>query len=431
MIVSLIFLISIIFVEPPVWAGKKVTKKLVLVPSVFLKWPDDGPEHAIIVDKSLQKIYIYKKGSPPVIVKTYHCSTGENEGPKTEQDDKKTPEGIYYITKSFVERELSPVYGVRAFPLDYPNSLDLKEGRQGYGIWFHGTNKPLKPNDTNGCIALENGDIDQMASYIRLYDTPVIISRQMIMVSQSQIKRDRTELEDIIENWRLAWEGKDINRYISYYSPAFSSGGKDREEWRAYKKRLADKYQSISVKVSDMLLLVNGETALASFTQQYETGSLKSTGRKRLYLKRNSRDWKIFAEKFDGSDVTRLAAVPKKPSPQEEIDKFIQGWLRSWETKRLAAYISCYDPSFESRDMDLRGWQQHRAKLNRKYHSLNINIGRIKIDKLSDQKAEISFIQNYRADRYHDYGLKTMILIKEGKDWKIRKEEWTPLKKAN
>jgi len=420
-------LITIFFIEHQVWASKKVTKKLNLVPSVFLKWPDEGPEHAIIVDKSLQKIYIYKKGSTPKLVKTYNCSTGENDGPKTKQNDKKTPEGIYYITKSFVKRELSPIYGVRAFPLDYPNSLDIKEGRQGYGIWFHGTNKPLKPNDTNGCIALENYDIDQMGTYIRLHETPVIISRKLSMVSQSKIEQDKMELEDIIEKWRYAWEGKDINRYMSYYSPAFSSGGKNWQEWRAHKRRLADRYKSISVKVSDILLLANGEKALASFTQQYETTGLKSTGRKRLYLKRNSKEWKIFAEKFDGSGVTRLASVPEKLSPQEEIEKFIQRWLRSWEKKNIEAYISCYDPSFESRGMDRKGWQQHRAKLNRKYHSLNINISQIKIEKISNQSAEISFKQDYRADRYHDYGLKKMILIKEGENWMIRTEEWSPL----
>jgi len=140
-------------------------------------------------------------------------------------------------------------------------------------------------------------------------------------------------------------------------------------------------------------------------------------------LKRNSKEWKILAEKFYGSDVIRLASVPEKLSPQEEIEKFIQRWLRSWETKKIAAYVSCYDPSFESRGMDLKGWQQHRAKLNRKYHSLNVNIGQIKIEKISNQRAEISFKQVYRADRYHDYGLKTMILIKEGEDWKIKKED--------
>ncbi len=424
-------MITINLFDVRVWASEKVTKKINLVPAVFLKWPENGPEHAIIVDKSLQKIYVYKKGSPPNKVVTYNCSTGENDGPKMRQNDKRTPEGIYYITKSFAERELSPIYGVRAFPLDYPNSLDLKEGRQGYGIWFHGTNKPLKPNDTNGCIALENVDIEQMAAFVRLDETPIIISRKLVMGSPVQIEQDKMELEDIIEKWRIAWEEKDINRYMSYYSPSFSSGGKNWQEWRDYKARLADKYKSMSIKISDSLLLTNGETALASFTQQYETRGLKSIGRKRLYLKRNSKEWKIFAEKFYGSDVTRLASVPEKVSPQEEIERFIQSWLRSWEKKNLEAYVSCYDSSFESRDMTLKGWQQHRANLNRKYRSLNINISQIRIKILSDQRAEISFIQDYRADRYRDYGLKTMILIKEGKDWKIKKEEWSPLKKTN
>lgn len=422
---------AVYLTESQAWAGKKVIKKFNLVPSVFLEWPDEGPEHAIIVDKSLQKIYIFQKESSLNPVKTYNCSTGENNGPKAEKNDKRTPEGIYFITNSFVKRELSPVYGDRAFPLDYPNSLDMREGRAGYGIWFHGTNKPLKPNDTNGCIALENRDIDQMAAYIKLQETPVIISKKLEMVPPQSVEQEKKELEDIIEEWRHAWQEKDIDEYMAFYSPVFAADGKDWKEWKDYKTRLAEKYPTISVEIDDLFLLVNGTTALASFTQKYQTPSLKSTGKKRLYLKRNSRQWKIFAERFDGSDVIRPVIQEVKSSPREEIEKFIQRWHGAWEKKNMRVYISCYDRSFASRNMDLRAWKDHRARLNRKYRSLDVMISPIKIQDLSDHRAEINFEQDYRADGYHDFGLKTMVLIKKGEDWKISQEEWSPLKKGD
>ena len=32
--------------------------------------------------------------------------------------------------------------------------------------------------------------------------------------------------------------------------------------------------------------------------------------------------------------------------------------------------------------------------------------------------------QDYRADGYRDYGVKKIVLVKKGDDWKIKKEEW-------
>ena len=51
--------------------------------------------------------------------------------------------------------------------------------------------------------------------------------------------------------------------------------------------------------------------------------------------------------------------------------------------------------------------------------------------KNSEKLANVSFKQSYRADGYRDIGLKEMDLIKRGGDWKIRKEEWTPLRKRS
>ena len=73
---------------------------------------------------------------------------------------------------------------------------------------------------------------------------------------------------------------------------------------------------------------------------------------------------------------------------------------------------------------------QYRVKdMNDKYRSLEITIRDLKIKKDSRNMAIVSFKQDYKADNYHDYGLKKMVLVKKGNDWKIKEEEWTLLKK--
>jgi len=51
----------------------------------------------------------------------------------------------------------------------------------------------------------------------------------------------------------------------------------------------------------------------------------------------------------------------------------------------------------------------------------------LKIERTSAVMATVSFTQKYEADDYEDEGLKSLLLVKRGKDWKIKEEEWKPL----
>ncbi|MBN1625760.1 MAG: L,D-transpeptidase, partial [Deltaproteobacteria bacterium] len=103
------------------------------MPSNFLKWGKWGSDYAVLVDKSNQKVMLYKSDNLFEPEKVYQCSTGENGGPKNIINDKKTPEGIYYFINTYTRESLAPIYGSMALPLDYPNIFDVKEGRNGYG----------------------------------------------------------------------------------------------------------------------------------------------------------------------------------------------------------------------------------------------------------------------------------------------------------
>lgn len=266
------------------------------VPSFLLKWPEKGADYIIIVDKSAQKIFLYRRDNIYRPAKVFRCSTGENRGPKSKRNDKKTPEGIYFFTRAYLEKELAPIYGHRAFAIDYPNPLDKIQGRDGYGIWFHGTNQPLKPRDTNGCIVLENGGIDELASYIRIHETPVIITPRIEWGSPDSIKQECDEVEKFIEGWKEAWKNKDISNYLNFYSPRFSAQGTDWHGWKAHKNRPAKKYGKIEVNIDNLQLLKVNGIVLASFDQTYHAAKFENRGKKRLYLAKNSNEWKIIGE---------------------------------------------------------------------------------------------------------------------------------------
>ncbi|NTV32275.1 MAG: L,D-transpeptidase family protein [Deltaproteobacteria bacterium] len=493
--VGLILLFSFFSLLAAQWDGfsvsfatKPPTEK---VPSPLLKWPEKGSEYAILVDKSLQKVFVYHRDNPYQPHRTYTCSTGENQGPKVREKDRKTPEGVYFFVRAIDKKELLPIYGSRAYALDYPNVIDRKEGKNGHGIWFHGLNKPLKPRDTNGCVALVNPDIDDLANFIRIDDTPVIVSERIEMVAPSEMEKDREEVIRIIETWQTSWERKDVDKYMSLYSPDFTSSGKNWQQWKEHKARLAKQYNKIKVDVQNLRILQNDGLVLASFLQKYSNEYFNSAGRKTLYLKHASR-WRIVGEHFEGSELKpsiqkelpapeeiKPVIAAKEPEVKAEEPKPVQGkkesalpveetkpvlaseeplapvekskpgllkkesrpagelnkdirrmldsWKKAWEQKDVASYMSFYDSGFQSRGMDFKAWKKHRKKLNQKYRSITIDISELKIERTSAVIASVSFTQKYEADDYEDEGLKSLLLVKRGKDWKIKEEEWKPL----
>lgn len=399
-----------------------------LVPACLLDW-SSGPEYAVLVDKSRQKVFVFKRGDLYNPYRVYDCSTGENDGRKKKTNDRKTPEGIYYFIKSVDDRYLAPIYGTKALPLDYPNVIDKKDGRGGYGIWFHGTNKDLIPKDTNGCVALKNSDIEELANIVTLFDTPVIITQEIELVPEGQNEEQKRNISHIIESWRNSWEIKDIDKYMSFYSKKFKSGWKDWGKWKAYKKDLAKKYKKIEVDVSNINLFSHDGVILASFEQDYRTPGFDSLGTKKLYLTQNSAEWKIIAETFIGYDKARIAAKKSTDFNKDEIKNFLLSWKEAWEKKDIAGYISCYDTNFKSRGMDLDAWEKHRQRLNEKYNSIDVEISNLKIQPLaSGEKARVSFTQRYKADRYSDKGKKSILLVRKEKDWKIMEENWTKIR---
>lgn len=394
------------------------------VPSFLLKWPEQGADYIIIVDKSAQKIFLYRRDNIYRPAKVFRCSTGENRGPKSRRNDKKTPEGIYFFTRAYLEKELAPIYGPRAFSIDYPNPLDKIQGRGGYGIWFHGTNQPLKPRDTNGCIVLENGGIDELAGYIRIHETPVIITPRIEWVSPDSIKQECDEVEKVIEGWKEAWKNKDVSNYLNFYSPRFSAQGMDWHGWKAHKNRLAKKYGKIEVNIDNLQLLKINGIVLASFDQTYHAAEFESRGEKRLYLATNSNEWKIIGEFFKGVRIAKKASSRLPVADLHEIKDFIDIWKSSWEQQDLSTYMGLYDQKFRTRGMDLKAWKRYKEKLNKKYRSIKIQISELKIIRHSADSVRVRFRQSYQADTYHDLGIKNLYLEKSKEGWKIKKETW-------
>ncbi len=209
-----------------------------LVPAALIKLPKVG-DSAILVEKKSQTLKVYTFSSPgPMPTDSYEkvfeadCSTGEAAGRKLVEGDKKTPEGIYFIKKIFEDRYLTPIYGKRAFTTDYPNMLDQKLGRTGSAIWIHGTNRPLVPMDSNGCVAMRNRDVVVLDRYIQPDHTPIVLANTLQYCTVHEMAAQREVLLNFISQWCEAMNHGDFGTILKFYGDDLPPDGVTWKKWQ-------------------------------------------------------------------------------------------------------------------------------------------------------------------------------------------------------
>lgn len=392
------------------------------IPQGFVRL--DSP-YALLVEKATQRLFLYKTGSQRLeLVKTYKCSTGKSKGDKSESGDMKTPEGGYFFTGIHRDAQLPSKYGVMAFVLDFPNYIDEKEGKGGNGIWLHGLDKPLVANDTQGCVALENNDITDLSGYIRLYDTPILITEKITYGTPEEFERDRREAMKIISQWQHAWQGKELEKFIDCYS------GERYGSWKLHrlsstKKSLNARYKFISVDLHQVNILKHDATIIAGFIQDYESDNFASTGFKKLYLQKNSDTLKIVGEDWMQNDrISRFAETA--PTEQRLICRLLNRWITAWEQKDIDAFMGCYSRKFSSQNMNWQQWKEYKAGINRTTRSISIAVAKAKIE-IDGLRATVTYDQKYVSDAHADQGRKKLQLQKLDGDWEILGEAWEPL----
>ena len=260
-------------------------------------------KHAIVVDTSKSTLYVFENDNGTArYLADYYISIGKNGFEKLREGDKKTPLGVYHVTSSMPREKLADLYGTGAFPINYPNEWDRREGRGGSGIWLHGTMSDTfsrPPQASDGCVVLTNRDLDAIRQRVQIGLTPVIISSGIEWVAPQAISGVRDELGSALEGWRRDWESLDTERYLKHYSPAFTSGTQDYRAFAQQKRQVNTGKQWVKVKVDRVnMFLYPGKQRLAvvTFDQDYDSSNLSNKMRKRQYWLKEGAGWRIIHE---------------------------------------------------------------------------------------------------------------------------------------
>ena len=275
-----------------------------VVPRYLLQMRDDQ-KYAIVVDTKKSRLYLYENAAGrPRFVADYYFTQGKEGSGKFKEGDKRTPIGVYHVTSSLPRKKLPDFYGSGAFPINYPNEWDKRNGKTGHGIWLHGTpsdtySRPPKASD--GCVVLTNADLNSIAGNLQIGLTPVIISPDIEWLSLDDWQTERTALNKAIDTWRSDWESRDVEKFLSHYSKRFESGEQKFDAFAAQKRQVNAGKTWIKVKLDKFSVFRSpgqDEMIVVTFEQNYQSNNLSNLMKKRQYWvrERDSGQWKIIHE---------------------------------------------------------------------------------------------------------------------------------------
>jgi len=350
--------------------------------------PQTGPIHLILVEKAIQKLHLYLYDGRYHLIKTYGCATGERQGKKEVENDEKTPEGIYFNTKSYRDRQVT-VFGDRAFELNYPNAFDDIAGHGGHGIFIHGSNRKVTPYSTNGCVALDNPDLEDLDKRIEFDKTPVIIGKRL-PYTFSESKRDVSKLAALFRQAMIPkkYAGKNLD------FPGITILG----------------YQDSLVSFGT--LKIKAPTAVTAVS--------------RLYLAKPDADLMVLVKR----EWQEKAAAPAVSQKKNVIAGLVESWKTAWESKHLSAYIAHYHPGFVGNGKNLQEWKRYKNRLNKKYKRISVSVSDLHT-RTSGDTSRAWFKQRYRSDAFRSDGYKLLEFKKMGNTWKIFREESFKAKPKN
>jgi len=259
----------------------------------------ESKQYVIVAQKELQELLLYKnENSDFSLVSRNNIITGEVEGDKFKEGDKKTPEGAYDLLSK--KTDVDKFYGPLALVTSYPNTFDKSMKKDGYGIWIHGM--PLdeeRESFTKGCIALDNDKLENL-------DSNIDINKAVLLTSQSELKKARKEeialILSSIYKWKQTWKTSQIEEYLNFYSLDFKrKDGTNFETFSRIKKTIFSRAEKKSIKFSNINISpypnsLNKNMFRVIMDEDYKSPAVKFKGKKELFLEIVNNEVKILVE---------------------------------------------------------------------------------------------------------------------------------------
>ena len=114
--------------------------------------------------------------------------------------------------------------------------------------------------------------------------------------AEAKAEARERDVEAAVRAWAAAWAKKDMNGYLGSYARDFDGDKGSRKSWEQERRDRITTKRSITVKVTNLSIKVDGNKATARFRQEYKADGLNINGSKRLDLIKSGNEWVIVKE---------------------------------------------------------------------------------------------------------------------------------------
>ena len=161
-------------------------------------------------------------------------------------------------------------------------------------------NKALEIDKSNNVAITKLSMITQLFNYQpNTKNTTIKVVKSKIDVNDEVLSEKDKEKYILvaIENWKRAWEDKNMDNYLNSYSPNFIyPNNMSKEEWEKYRTNRIVSKKIITISISNIKLRFKKEKVTATFKQNYKSGKLNQTSYKTLVLVGTRDQWLILEE---------------------------------------------------------------------------------------------------------------------------------------
>jgi tetratricopeptide (TPR) repeat protein len=161
-------------------------------------------------------------------------------------------------------------------------------------------NKALEIDKSNNIAITKLSMITQLFNYQPNTKNTVIDSiktKPAVKVAKLSKKRLSQNILNSIENWKTAWENKDMKSYLNSYASNFNYPNKmTKSDWEKYRTNRIISKKIINLSLSNIQLKFDKGKITAVFIQNYKSGNLNQTSNKTLVFIEENGDWLILEE---------------------------------------------------------------------------------------------------------------------------------------
>lgn len=272
------------------------------IPANFWRLPSTQ-QFALAVDVDKSRLYVLENQAGKLVrVADFYATVGKAGGGKSREGDMRTPLGAYTLLGAIASNKLADLYGAGAFPLDYPNTWDRMQSRNGFGIWLHGVPSDTyarAPRASDGCVVVSNPDLKLIEKFIAPGRTSFIIAQSIDWVDKDAASKQSIPLLTAVERWRSDWQALDMPHYLQHYAPGFVSDTQRLPEWREQKLAVNAAKTWAKIELGNLSAVqYPGEKNLVeiTFDQNYQSSNLNGQTRKRQLWQLIGNRWQIIYE---------------------------------------------------------------------------------------------------------------------------------------